>query len=77
MFHRIQVLAAVSLGVTLVACSTPPAGEEQPYVVRDTITGSNIPRKDANVKSGIVTVDKDSVQNVMQPATTARGKPGG
>jgi hypothetical protein len=65
MFHRIQVLAAFSLGITLVACSTPPAGEEQPYVARETITGSNIPRKDAQVKSGITTVEKDSVENVF------------
>ena len=77
MFDRVLVLAAVSLGLTLVACSsTPPANPEEHHVVRDTITGSNIPRKESNAKAGISSVERDSVQDVIRPQSP-RGKPGG
>ena len=82
MFHRVQVFAAVSLGLALVACSsTPPTADEQQAqaqarpVVRDTITGSNIPRRESSAgKAGVVTVEKDSVENVFTNMPGARPK---
>jgi hypothetical protein len=66
MFQRVEVLAAVILGVVLGGCSSTPTNDQERRVVGETVTGSNIPRRESSVKSGVTTVEKDSVESVFQ-----------
>ena len=75
MLDSFKLALAVALVAGTCGCSTPTPNPNQ-RETRETVTGSNIPRRESQPRSGATVIDKDSISDLIK-SNGARGRPGG